>query len=68
MDALLTPDDIERMAIERGMLMAEVCAKAGVAQTTFWRWKNSKTEPTLAVYRRIVEAVSAPGTEPPEAA
>lgn len=60
MDALLTPSDIKRLAAARGLTMARVCAKAGVATSTFTRWQAGKTEPTLTIYRRFVAAVSDP--------
>lgn len=58
MTALLTPSDIKRLAGERGLTLAAVCAKAGIATSTFTRWQAGHTEPTLTVYRRIVAAVS----------
>ena len=57
MDDLLTPQDIERMANDRGITIAEVCRRAGIAHTTFGRWRRGETEPTLDVYRRIRAAV-----------
>lgn len=62
---LLTPADIKRLAAERGLTLASVCAKAGIATSTFTRWQAGHTEPTLTVYRRIVEAVT---QDPPKAA
>jgi transcriptional regulator with XRE-family HTH domain len=56
MTALLTPDDIKRLAAERGVTIASVCTKAGIATSTFSRWQAGDTEPTLTVYRRIVAA------------
>lgn len=63
MTDLLTPSDIKRLAGERGLTLAAVCAKAGIATSTFTRWQAGHTEPTLTVYRRIVAAVS---DAPPE--
>jgi transcriptional regulator with XRE-family HTH domain len=57
---LLTPEEIKRLAAKRGMTMAAVCAKAKIAASTFSRWQAGETEPTLTVYRKIVEAVSEP--------
>jgi transcriptional regulator with XRE-family HTH domain len=57
MDELLTPDDIERLAKLAGLTLKEVCSRAGIAQSTFSRWKAGATEPTLDVYRRLRDAV-----------
>lgn len=57
MTDLLTPADIKRLASERGMTMAAVCAKAGIATSTFSRWQAGKTEPSIGVYRQIVDAI-----------
>lgn len=60
MHDLLTPGEIEARAVARGQTMAEVCRAAGVAPSTFTRWKAGRTEPTLGVYRRLVAAVTVP--------
>lgn len=57
MDDLLTPPDIKRLAAERGLTLAAVCSKAGIAMSTFSRWQAGKTEPTLTIYRRLVAVV-----------
>lgn len=70
MSELLSPADIERLAAEAGLTLKEVCARAGIAQSTFSRWKAGKTEPTLDVYRRIRDAIrpTSPAESTPEAA
>lgn len=60
MPDLLTPELLEDRARTAGLSMAEVCRRAGIAQSTFSRWKSGTTEPTLDVYRRLCEAVEAP--------
>jgi transcriptional regulator with XRE-family HTH domain len=60
MAELLTPSDIEQLARKAGKSMADVCREAGVAPSTFSRWKAKQTEPTLGVYRRLCAAVAAP--------
>lgn len=57
MHDLLSPADVERLAGEARMSMAEVCRRAGIAQSTFTRWKANRTEPSIGVYRRIVAAL-----------
>lgn len=56
-DELLSPSDVERLAIEAGVSLPDLCSRAGISHTTFYRWKAGKTEPTLDVYRRIRDAL-----------
>ena len=53
----LSPQQIEVLAHAQGLSIRELCRRAGVAQTTFTRWKKGDTEPLLSVYRRLVETV-----------
>lgn len=55
------------MAKDRGITIAEVCRRAGIAHTTFGRWRRGETEPTLDVYRRI-RAVVVPSAASQDAA
>ena len=63
MDSLLTPADIERLAEEAGLTLKEVCARAGIAQSTFSRWRAGKTVPSIDVYQRILAVVRAQPAE-----
>lgn len=63
MVALLTPSDIEAKAKAAGLTIAELCRRAGIAQSTFSRWKAGDTKPTIGVYERLCEAA-----QPSEAA
>lgn len=58
MKDLLTPDDVERLAAENGLSMSDLFARAGISHTTFYRWRAGKTEPTLAIYRRIRDVLA----------
>jgi transcriptional regulator with XRE-family HTH domain len=60
MHQLLTAQEIETAAREAGLSMAEVCRRAGIAQSTFTRWKRGTTEPTIGVYGRLVKAIATP--------
>jgi 4-hydroxyphenylacetate 3-monooxygenase len=60
MDDLLTAGAVEKLAKDAGLTMKEICERAGVAQSTFSRWKAGATAPTLDVYRRLRDAVLAP--------
>lgn len=53
----LTPSEIETIAADRGIPMAELLRRAGIHRTTFSRWLAGDTEPTLSVYRRIIAAL-----------
>jgi transcriptional regulator with XRE-family HTH domain len=57
MNALLQPEEIERLAQEAGMNASQLCMRANVARTTFWRWKKRKLTPSIAVYRRLIDAL-----------
>jgi transcriptional regulator with XRE-family HTH domain len=68
---LLAPDEIEAKAAAVGKSMADVCREAGIAPSTFSRWRRGETEPTLGVYRRICLAAGVnvgPVAPPAEAA
>lgn len=52
----MTPEEIVEAAKARGLSMSEVFKAAGISHSTFSRWKAGITEPTLGVYRRIVDA------------
>lgn len=58
MQDMLTPADIEAKASAVGLTMAEVCRRAGIAHSTFTRWKAGRTEPTLDVYRKLRDVVA----------
>lgn len=56
MSDLPTPSQIEARAKSVGLTIPEICRKAEIAPSTFWRWKNGKTSPSLAVCQRLLEA------------
>lgn len=59
MDELLSPEDVERRAAEAGLSLKQVIERAGIAHTTFYRWRSGKTTPSIKVYRRILDALRA---------
>ena len=59
----LRPEFIEARAKAAGLSLEELCKRAGIAMSTFYRWRSGDTEPRLDVYRRLIAA-----TEPAEAA
>ena len=54
MQHVLTPDEIEKRAERLGVSMAVACERAGIALSTFYRWKTGATE---ANARRLSEVV-----------
>ena len=52
-----TADEIEQAATEAGVSMRLVCANAGFAHTTWYRWKNGVTKPTHDVRLRLGQAL-----------
>lgn len=49
--------EIERRAKAADVQMAPVLRDAGVAATTWWRWRNDGVEPKLGTLRRVREAL-----------
>lgn len=54
---IVTAAEVEERAKKAGKSMAEVCRLAGIAQSTFTRWKAGRTEPTMGVLRRIAQVL-----------
>lgn len=48
---------IEAACEANGLVLSQVLAQAGVAQTTWWRWKENKFEPRAATLRKIQTVV-----------
>ncbi len=51
---LLSPFDVEEIARSNGRTMAQVCRAAGVAPSTFSRWRAGKTSPSIDVYQNLL--------------
>ncbi len=51
--------DFEAACAGAGVQIAQALKNAGVAQSTYWRWKNGKFEPKSATIRRLYEAIAA---------
>lgn len=60
MSHLLSPQEIEARAKEAGLSMATLCERAGIALSTFYRWKAGTTSPSVAIYQRLCEAMEPP--------
>jgi len=59
MDARMTPQEIEAAVRRADGSIASLCRAAGIATSTFGRWKRGETSVTLDVYDRIVSALHA---------
>lgn len=64
---LPTASDVEAQAKAAGLSVAKLCRDAGIAHSTFTRWRAGTTEPTLDVLRRLSRAIDAAGAPRDEA-
>jgi transcriptional regulator with XRE-family HTH domain len=46
-------ENIEQRAATAKTPISTVLARAGVNDTTWWRWKNGKSSPTLSTIQRL---------------
>jgi transcriptional regulator with XRE-family HTH domain len=54
---LVTPQRLQDWAHSCGLRMNDICREAGIARSTWWRWKTERNGMTLAVYIRLVDAL-----------
>jgi transcriptional regulator with XRE-family HTH domain len=45
--------DLEAAAKLRGLSINRLCREAGIARSTFTRWKSGKTEPQYRILRKM---------------
>jgi predicted transcriptional regulator len=50
---------IEEGLVEKGFTVADLCRKAGIAQTTWGRWKGGKFEPRDKTKQVVIDAYNA---------
>lgn len=50
--------EIERRASAAGISISEVSKRAGLARSTFQRWKAGETDPTTSALRKIYEVLA----------
>jgi transcriptional regulator with XRE-family HTH domain len=62
MSYTVPPSEVEEHAKAAGKTMADVCREAGIAQSTFSRWKAGHTSPTLEKYNALLKAAAVPHT------
>lgn len=68
---MLHPDDIPQMETklaERGFSVAELCRQAGIAETTWGRWKRKEFMPSFRTWQDTTSAYSEMVSDAPEAA
>jgi transcriptional regulator with XRE-family HTH domain len=59
MEDILSPDEIYLRARASGISISDLCKRAGVAHTTFYRWRAGESSPNLDVYCRLRDALKA---------
>jgi predicted transcriptional regulator len=57
MQTILDPEEIYARAAEAGLTIAELSDRAGVAPSTFVRWKAGQSSITVNNYKRIVSVL-----------
>ena len=58
MDSISVVEELEARAKAVGLSLNEVCRQAGVARSTFTRWKSGDHTPTIRVLQKMDEVVS----------
>lgn len=49
--------EIEQRAKDAKLTMASILAEVGVAQSTWWRWREGGVEPRLGTLRKVSHAL-----------
>lgn len=57
MQDTLSAEQIETLATSHGLSVLDLCRRAQVAHTSFYRWRAGQSQPTLEVYRRLITAL-----------
>jgi transcriptional regulator with XRE-family HTH domain len=57
----MTLKQIETTASQAGITMRELCQRAGIAHTTYWRWASGKSEPKQSKLAKLVQAAKEVG-------
>jgi transcriptional regulator with XRE-family HTH domain len=57
----MTLKQIEDSASKAGITMRELCQRAGIAHTTYWRWASGKSEPKLSKLAKLIQAAKEVG-------
>lgn len=57
MSAMPTPQEIEADATAAGLSIPEMCRKAGVAPSTFYRWRDGSNSPAVKIVDKWLAVV-----------
>jgi DNA-binding phage protein len=49
--------EVEQRAKSAGLTMASILAEVGVAQSTWWRWREGGVEPRIGTLRKVSHAL-----------
>lgn len=49
---------LKSLATQNGIDLEEACEKAGVNQSTLWRWENKETHPSYRTALRIYQVIA----------
>lgn len=58
MDDPLDPKALYERAMAAGLTVSEMCGRAGIAASTFHRWKRGANRLTVANYKRLRAVVA----------
>lgn len=50
--------EVEALAAAAGVAMPIVLSQAGVALTTYWRWKNARVDPQTKTIRKLKAVIA----------
>ena len=56
---VFTAEEIEAQARAAGLSVAELCRRAGVAASSFYRWKADECGITLGSYAKFLDTITA---------
>lgn len=57
MTNLPTPQEIEHMAVDAGITVAQACREANLSPAVFHRWKRGISSPTLENLNKLITAL-----------
>ncbi len=60
MDSISVVEDLEAQAREAGKSISEVCREAGVARSTFTRWKSGDHTPNIRTIQKLSAVLPKP--------
>lgn len=63
MQAIPTPQEIEAAAERAGTSMIQVCKRAGIAYSTFWRWQCRGADMSSGRLQLLMDTIAEIGAE-----